>query len=320
MSQEIKVSVFCLVYNHEKYLRKCLDGFVMQKTNFKFEVLINDDSSTDASADIIREYELKYPDIIKPFYQTENQYSKGVKITREILLPLAKGDYFAICEGDDYWRDPLKLQKQFDILKNNDNCVLAVHKVLRIFENGEDSKKFYPTSNYNTKVYSSNDFIEKLFEDESFYFQTSSYFFKKEYYIELQKTNPDFTKDVSFGDWPLLLYLATRGDVAYLNEAMSCYRMNSNGGWSSSTSFEKKNKEHIIMLKRFDKFTNGEYHNSIYKAVNKRTFLLELKQRNYNEILKKKYRFLFYKELTIKDRIYIYYKVFVSFIKGGKPN
>ena len=88
--ENIKVSVFCLVYNHENYLRQCLDGFVNQRCNFKYEVLIHDDASTDNSANIIREYEKKYPDIIKPIYQTENQYSKGVKISKIYQYPRKK--------------------------------------------------------------------------------------------------------------------------------------------------------------------------------------------------------------------------------------
>ena len=89
--EEIMVSVFCTAYNHGKYIRDCLEGFVKQKTNFKFEVLINDDASTDNTASIIREYEKKYPDIIKPIYQKENQYSKGISIYRQILVPEASG-------------------------------------------------------------------------------------------------------------------------------------------------------------------------------------------------------------------------------------
>ena len=84
MCNQIMVSILCIAYNHEKYIRQCLNGFVMQKTNFKYEVLVHDDASTDKTADIIREYEEKYPDLIKPIYQTENQYSKGVKITMDI--------------------------------------------------------------------------------------------------------------------------------------------------------------------------------------------------------------------------------------------
>ena len=116
-NKDIKVSVCCTVYNHEKYLRKCLDGFVMQKTNFAFEVLINDDKSTDSSADIIREYYEKYPDIIVPVFQTENQYSKGVDIIDDILIPMAKGKYIALCEGDDYWCDENKLLLQYDYME-----------------------------------------------------------------------------------------------------------------------------------------------------------------------------------------------------------
>ena len=86
----------------------------MQKTDFPFEILIHDDASTDGTADIIREYEAKYPDIIKPIYQTENQYSKGIKVSQVYQFPRAKGKYIALCEGDDYWTDPYKLQKQVD--------------------------------------------------------------------------------------------------------------------------------------------------------------------------------------------------------------
>ena len=112
------VSICNLVYNHEKWLRRCLDGFVMQKTSFKFEVLSHDDASTDSSATIIREYEERYPDIFCPIYQTENQYSKGQGIFIPILLPKARGKYIALCEGDDYWCDPLKLQKCFENIRD----------------------------------------------------------------------------------------------------------------------------------------------------------------------------------------------------------
>ena len=134
---EIMVSICCLVYNHEKYLRQCLDGFVKQKTNFKFEALIHDDASTDNSQNIIREYEKKYPEIIKPIYQTENQYSKRAGVTWKIQFPRAKGKYIAMCEGDDFWTDEFKLQKQFDALEQNKDCVFCSHIVRCVAENGE---------------------------------------------------------------------------------------------------------------------------------------------------------------------------------------
>lgn len=113
------VSICCTAYNHEPYIRQCLDGLLMQQCDFDFEVLVHDDASTDATAAIIREYEARYPDRIHAVYQTENQFSKGVQISQEFQYPHARGRYLAICEGDDYWTDPLKLQRQVDFLETH---------------------------------------------------------------------------------------------------------------------------------------------------------------------------------------------------------
>lgn len=113
------VSIRCITYNHEPYIAQCLEGFVMQKTNFKFEAIVHDDASTDKTADVIRKYAEKYPDIIKPIYETENQYSKRDGSLRKIMDAHMRGKYIALCEGDDYWIDPLKLQKQVDFLESN---------------------------------------------------------------------------------------------------------------------------------------------------------------------------------------------------------
>ena len=124
------VSIRCTVYNHEPYLRQCLDGFVMQQTNFPFEAIVHDDASTDGSTAIIREYAEKYPDIIKPIYETENLYSKHDGSWRRVLdaaiHPAAK--YVALCEGDDFWTDPYKLQIQVDFLETHPDYSLSVHE------------------------------------------------------------------------------------------------------------------------------------------------------------------------------------------------
>lgn len=122
------VSICCATYNHVHFIRQCLDGFVMQKTDFPFEVLIHDDASTDGTQDIIREYEAKYPDIIKPIYQKENQYSKGVRVSLVYNYSRVRGKYVALCEGDDYWTDPYKLQKQVDFLENHPDYVMCSHQ------------------------------------------------------------------------------------------------------------------------------------------------------------------------------------------------
>ena len=126
--QEPLVTIRCITYNHEPYIRQCLEGFVMQKTNFKFEAIVHDDASTDKTADIVREYAEKYPDIIKPIYETENQYSKKNGSLTRIMNEHTRGKYIALCEGDDYWTDPLKLQKQVDFLEANPEYVLTCHR------------------------------------------------------------------------------------------------------------------------------------------------------------------------------------------------
>ena len=128
MSQEIMVSVICNTYNHEKYIASALEGFVMQKTNFAFEILVHDDASTDSTADIIRDFEKKYPDLILPIYQTENQYSRGGGITKRFQIPRARGKYLAFCEGDDYWTDPLKLQKQVTFMELHYEYSVCFHR------------------------------------------------------------------------------------------------------------------------------------------------------------------------------------------------
>lgn len=127
-NSKILVAIQCLVYNHEPYLHECLDGFVMQKTNFSFVAIVHDDKSTDNSAGIIREYSEKYPNIIKPIYETKNQYSKHDGSISRIMknaLDSTGAKYIALCEGDDYWTDPFKLQKQVDFMESHPEVGLS---------------------------------------------------------------------------------------------------------------------------------------------------------------------------------------------------
>lgn len=146
------VVIRCTVYNHEPYLRDCLEGFVMQQTNFPFVAIVHDDASTDNSAAIIREYEEKYPNIIKPIYETENQYSKQDGSLGRIMnaaIEATGAKYVAMCEGDDYWTDPLKLQKQVDFMEANPDYVLCCHR--------------YKIYNQNDGTWS-DDYVKNMFE------------------------------------------------------------------------------------------------------------------------------------------------------------
>lgn len=152
-----KIVVRCLTFNHEKYIREALEGFIIQKTQFPFIVIVHDDASTDNTADIIREYAQKYPDIIFPILEKENQYSKNPgnigKLLNEIVSSTG-AEYVALCEGDDYWIDPLKIQKQVTILDQNPDIGLCYTGFDIKFEK---SKKFiHDPFNTQPEIYSSN--------------------------------------------------------------------------------------------------------------------------------------------------------------------
>ena len=119
MIGNVKVSILVLAFNHEAYIRRCLDGILMQKVRFPFEVLVHDDASKDGTPRIIQEYLSRYPGIIKPIFQTENKFSLGIPIGATFLYPIAQGDFIAECEGDDYWTDPNKLQEQVNFLESH---------------------------------------------------------------------------------------------------------------------------------------------------------------------------------------------------------
>ena len=131
------VSVSCMTYNHAAYLRQCLDPILAQQTSFPFEIVIHDDASTDGTIGIIEEYVAKYPGIIIPIYQKENQYSKGIRgLPSRYNYPRCRGKYIAVCEGDDYWTDPQQLQKQVDFLEAHEDYVMTYHDMDVVDQHG----------------------------------------------------------------------------------------------------------------------------------------------------------------------------------------
>ena len=138
MNEDIKVSVYTACYNHAKYIRKCLDSLLMQKTSFKYEIIIIDDCSTDGTKEIIAEYAKEYPDIVKPIFNKENLYSKRIKKFKNFVLPRVRGKYIAYCEGDDFWTDENKLQLQFEAMEKHPECLICVHRVQAVYENEKE--------------------------------------------------------------------------------------------------------------------------------------------------------------------------------------
>ncbi|MGI9237273.1 MAG: glycosyltransferase family 2 protein [Woeseiaceae bacterium] len=132
----VKASVCCITYNHENFIHAAIDSFLAQETDFPFEIVVHDDASTDGTADILRDYAAKYPGLIRTIIQSENQYSKGGLISLRLVFPKAKGEYIAICEGDDYWTDSSKLQQQVAFLENNPDYVITYSDCQAFDESG----------------------------------------------------------------------------------------------------------------------------------------------------------------------------------------
>lgn len=231
MTDEILVSICSLAYNHEKYIRQTLEGFVTQKTDFRFEVLVHDDASTDHTADIIREYADKYPDIIKPIYQTENQYSKNAEIITDIIFPLTKGKYIAFCECDDYWCDENKLQKQIDFLESHPDYSGAVHNVMFVDENDAFIELQFPECEEHD--------ITTLDSYLNFP-QTSSYVMRN----PMRNQTDDIRIAASYlfsRDKSCVLYMMKTGKVRCFEDTMSHYRMVTNSGSSYSARKKRRN-------------------------------------------------------------------------------
>ena len=262
--EEIAVSVFCRAYNHEKYIRRCLDGFIMQKTNFKFEVLINDDASTDHTAEIIKEYEERYPDIIRPVYQSENQYSKGVKITNAFLLPKARGKYVATCEGDDYWIDEKKLQKQYDFLETHPEYSACVHCARYHILDGRGNDRIVPFIQ-ESKEYS----IDEIIAADGDGFATNSLFRRR----EVAESIPECFSAKGFGDYQAFMYSAICGKVYCMSDVMSVYNQGTEGSWIDRIWNNPQKRidhlhEKIRMLDAVDKHYNESFHKPLSEKIN----------------------------------------------------
>ncbi|MFA7116543.1 MAG: glycosyltransferase [Bacteroidales bacterium] len=213
MEKEALVSIKCLVYNHELYLRECLNGFVMQKTSFKFEVIVHDDASTDGSADIIKEYAEKYPNIIKPIYEKENQYSKQDGSLSKIINDINCGKYIALCEGDDYWIDPLKLQKQVDFLENHEDYGLIYTDVNVFLQEKNIFKRNYISSGELKRSYS---FLDHL--KNTGYIAPCTWLFRSELSNSIKKGCID-------GTFALALDIWANSKIYYLPQVTAVYRI-----------------------------------------------------------------------------------------------
>jgi len=295
-----------MTYMHENFIRECIEGILMQKTTFPVQVLIHDDASTDKTAEIVREYEAKHPQLIRAYYQKENTYSKSDKdekrLLRKTFISWRIGKYEALCEGDDYWTDPLKLQKQAGFMENNPEYSLCYH-CYKVQSGDHIREQTYPK---HGKDYSADELIATpggIVTASKFYIN----------YITLGIKQP-----AGFGgDFQLNAFLGALGACKYLESVgPSVYRKHIGGVW---TSKNENAKHYGVINTKYNVYRlfaelNDEYRMNIClrelcDAIEEKLFVLEPKFKSIS-IGKERTR-LIYRWIKLD----IYYKPFLVLIR-----
>lgn len=225
------VSIAVLTYNHENYIKQAIDSFLMQKTNFDFEIIIGDDASIDNTQNILSNYQKKHPSRFKITYHSENI---GMIPNFIQTIENCSGKYIAFCEGDDYWIDENKLQRQIDFLEKNEDFSICFHEVKIFEEESQTLKDDFITKN-NKSTYNISDLVKSNF------MHTPSVIIRNNFTI------PQWFYDLPIGDWPLYLLLIEDKKIKKIDTPMAAYRIHNQSAWSSKKSLYKITKTITVM-------------------------------------------------------------------------
>lgn len=298
------VSICCITYNHVNYIRDAIEGFLIQKTSFPFEIIIHDDASTDGTVEIIEEYANKYPDLFVKILQKENQWSKGGgSIFARFVFPIARGKYIALCEGDDYWTDSLKLQKQVDIMEENPDCSLCVGGY-ELFNTATKIKKTVITTLKNKKeeINENGYYFNLEMTKKKYITKTLTALFKNEVKILNELVKYKNSRDIH-----LFYHLLKNGQKGYyFKEILGAYRIHV-GGIHSMLNSELKWRNQYRLSKELFQINNDEFsrymhlHHTIgllsYNIFNKQ--IINNCRENINLFKEVKSLFRSYKEIKL---------------------
>lgn len=258
--QHPKVSVCFITYNHVKYIRIALDSILSQETEFPFELVIGDDCSTDGTSDIVRAYAEKYPNIIRAYIHPENltQYGLPGKYNFTHAFYQCRGEYVIHIEGDDYYTDNKKFQKQADFLDTNPNLSACFHNALMLFEDGSGREDY----NINPPDQKALITVQDLLSEREIWFMaTASVMIRKSV---IGNRFPDWFFKTKSGDIPLYVILADRAPIGYLPDVMSVYRRNTAGLSYTDNNFDWDFlRNRIEMYENLNRHTAGKYRKQI---------------------------------------------------------
>lgn len=215
---DVKVSVAMITYNHERFIAEAIEGVLMQQTDFAVELIIGEDCSTDGTRVIVRRYGERYPERVRLLLPERNL---GAHANSIAVGKACRGEYIAICEGDDYWTDSLKLQKQVDFLEAHPECSICFHDVLVVYED-QQRVSHCQCSPDQKEISTLDDLLVQNF------IPTPSVLYRRGLFGEL----PDWFRELATGDWPLHILNAQHGHIGYINEVMAVYRVHAGGVWS----------------------------------------------------------------------------------------
>lgn len=278
------LSIVCPTYNHERFIAQTLDGFVMQKTRFRFEIIVHDDASTDGTAARVKQYEAKYPDLFSNIYQTENQFSKEISNVMRNIMSAARGKYIALCEGDDYWTDAYKLEKQVSFLEQNPDFIATFHNVSTI----DDSNRF--VENVYLESRKSDMTIDDLGAGD--YLKTCSLVFRNETNI----LAPVLENQIPLEDTSIGFCLLTNGRKAhYFREIMAVYRMHAGGMWSMKDLEQRYNLIYDNTIKYYQFFQDEGLRRGLkdqLKAINRTMIKYHIRRMNLLKGIQSASRFI----------------------------